>query len=136
MSHIERSGQAVAAALSLIAAAVGVVTAVDDADYNMDCSSGRICIYKDAYLAGSLAATCGSCNDADYTNDQYPNYAGGLNDTMSSAVNYRSSGKVLWYPNVLYSGTPFCLDARVAALYVGSSFNDRASSHLSTSGTC
>lgn len=55
---------------------------------------------------------------------------------MSSAINYRASGKVLWYPDVFYSGVPLCLDAQVAALYVGSSFNDRASSHLTTSGTC
>ncbi len=136
MSRTQRFVLAVAAALSLAAATVGAVTAVDDAAYDLNCSSGRICIYKDANLKGSLAATCGSCNDADYTNDDYPNYAGGLNDTMSSAINYRASGKVLWYPDVFYSGIPFCLDARVAALYVGGSFNDRASSHLTTSGTC
>lgn len=136
VSRMQRLMVAVAAALSLAASTVVAVAAVDDASYDLNCSSGRICIYKDAYLEGSLAATCGSCNDADYTNDQYPNFAGGLNDTMSSAINYRTSGKVLWYPDVFYSGTPFCLDAHVAALFVGSSFNDRASSHLTTTGTC
>lgn len=123
-------------ALSFSGLSALVTVAADDASYDTNCSSGRICIYKDGNLSGSLAATCGTCIDSDYTNDDYPNFAGNLNDTMSSGINYRSSGKVLWYPNVNYSGTPFCLDHQVAALYVGSSFNDRASSHLYAAGSC
>lgn len=135
-NRLRRVGVAFLVALSLSASSIASATAADDASYNLNCSSGRICIYKDSNLTGSLAATCGSCIDSDYTNDDYPNFAGGMNDTLSSSVNYKTSGKVIWYSSVNYAGTPFCLNHGIAAIYVGSSFNDRASAHAVLTGSC
>ena len=135
-SRLSRISVALLVAASLSAWSAIAVTAVDDAAYNTNCSSTRICIYKNSNLTVPLATTCNTCNDAEYTDDSYPNGAGNLNDSMTSAVNYKTSGKVLWYPNVFYDGTPFCLDHGIAALYVGSGFDNRASSHLSISGSC
>lgn len=136
-TQLPRLAVAFLMAVSISATFAALVAAVDDASYNEDCSTGRICIYRDSNLGMPLAATCGTCNDADYSNDSYPNNAGNLNDSMSSSVNYRSTGKVIWYRSANYSGTtPFCLNHGVVALNVGSAFNDVASSHLSTSGSC
>ena len=136
-ARIPRVAVAFLVAVSMLALSAATVVAVDDAAYDLNCSSGRICIYRDQNLGQPLAATCGSCIDSDYSNDSYPNNAGNLNNSMTSAVNYRTSGKVIWYRYANYSGsTPFCLNHGIAALHVGSSFNDAASSHLVATGSC
>lgn len=132
--HGRRTVNAVIVALVLSGMIAGVALATT---WTTSCSSStqKICNYKNINLQVPLAAVNGDVND--YANDKYPNTQDGINDSVSSTVNWYSANKVLWYTDAGPSGSSMCVPPLTAATYVGDAYNDKFSSHVvGLSSTC
>jgi peptidase inhibitor family I36 len=120
------AGPAMLAAL-FVGVVAGTALAVD-ASWDASCNSGEICNWKNAPYQVPLAAT--SSNDSDYNvgSDVYPNTSEGINDSVSSVRNLKSTDTV-WFTSNNYSGSGYCVPPGFQSDQLGS-LNDRFSSHL------
>ncbi len=122
----------------LLAGGLASVAFAVDAVWDSTCSSGDVCNYRDSYRGGLLAATTSS--DPDYTSgsDFYSGTGTGINDTVTSVWNRKSSNDVIWCPNANYGNNAFgnvCMNPGTYSNDVGWQFNDTFSSHLIAAGS-
>ncbi|MGH2467988.1 MAG: peptidase inhibitor family I36 protein, partial [Candidatus Limnocylindrales bacterium] len=136
-SRLSRLVGSAVAAVSLTTLFAPVVLARGyDANWvygNGICDQGELCIWRDIDNDPPFASV-GLANDDDYTNDTWPNNAGNLNDSMSSAWNRLLGYHVIFYENTFTSGSSICFYGGEIDDYVGT-FNDLASSHLVAVGS-
>lgn len=98
------------------------------AAWDLSCVNGRVCVYKDSEFRVPMAADIGS--EWSYVGDYYPNTGDSINDSVSSLKNLYQYNDVVFYHDVGYSGSAFCVDSYWQYSWVGLLNNDRFSSHL------
>jgi hypothetical protein len=128
-SILKRGAAATLSALLLLGVVVTVAMAVD-ASWNATCNAGEICNWKHTGYAVPLAATSSSDNNYTEGNDVYPNSQDGINDSVSSVRNMKSSNDAIWYTSAGYSGTPYCVPQGGYQSDQLGFLNDSFSSHL------
>lgn len=96
--------------------------------WDTSCVSGRVCVYRDSNFGLPLAATTG--HDQNYVGDYYPNTNDSINDSISSLKNMYTSKDVVFYHDINYSDSAFCVDSWWQYSWAGLLNNDRFSSHL------
>jgi len=110
---------------------VGVVAATAfavDASWDSSCNSGEICNWRNAPYQVPLAATSSSDSDYNAGSDVYPNTTDGINDSVSSVRNLKSTDTV-WFTTNNYGGSGYCVPSGFQSDQLGG-LNDRFSSHL------
>ena len=117
----------------IVAVVVAVLAPIALA-WDATCNAGEMCNWRHANFGVPLAAKDRSDND--YTNDFYPNTQSTLNDSVSSIRNRFNTKDVVWFFDVGYSGTSFCLNPGWESGDLRG-HNDQYSSHLVAVGsTC